>query len=76
MTLVHMLIQRLFVILFDYYLITAICETDTKSYFNWPVDISGNADTKISADEFLHIFCVSNTVHNEIKNSIDKIIRW
>lgn len=62
------------VILFDYYLIKAICEMDSKAYFDWVFDISGNADKNISADEFFHIFCVSNPVHNEIKNLIDKII--
>lgn len=63
------------VILFDYYLISTICEADIESYFNWLAHIAGIADKKISVDEFLHIFCVSDNVHNEIKNLIDRITR-
>ena len=62
------------VILFDYYLISAICEVNIESYFSWLAHMAGNINKKIGVDEFLHIFYVPNTVHNKIKNLIDKII--
>lgn len=62
------------VILFDYYLISAICEADIEPYFHWLVAIAGTFDKKISVDNFFDIFCVPDTIHHKIKDLVNRII--
>ncbi len=63
------------VILFDYYLIQAIREADTRAYFHWLSPIVEGAGEKLSTDGFFYIFRVPDTVHYNIKEACAKIIK-